>query len=443
MLMGINQNKQVFILTNFSTYLKSFSPIIVVGEQLKMFRNTDYQVTLIVADGWNPPEDTIFAKTETKFLSPVAYQDPPVVNDMFREDVDLVYSQLNDIIPDGATVITHDLIFLPDYTKHHLAARRLAEDKDSVRWIHWVHSATGPNTLIAEREMYGEVYKQLLESKFPNSIIAYPNAQDIPRVARNFNFEEFEIIEVPHSTDPTEGMHPIVQHLYADRKLGEVDILLIYPIRFDRGKKPEMHVRLVAACKSVGLSAHVVYCDFQSTGGDKVIYKNEVKELADQLGVRDDITFLSEFDDMCQLEVSHEIILDLFTLSNVFMLPSRSETYSLIAQEAMLKGNLCILNHDFPAFRQIYGKKALYRQFDGAEIAFDGFDGKTETHHTLLDGSDGIDNYFRDRFAIPLKGWLENDKVLAAKTWVRRYRNPDYVFRNYIEPLIMRNSDDG
>lgn len=429
-------SKEVYILTNFSTFLRSFSPIIVVGEQLKMFQNAGYDVTLIVSDGWDPPGDSIFGRTTTSFLSPVAYQDPPVINEMFNEDVELIFNQLDEVIPDGATVLTHDLIFLPDYTKHHLAARRLAQTKDKIRWINWVHSATGPNTLIQEREMYGEAYKQLLESKFPNSIIAYPNAQDIPRVARNFHYEEYEVIEVPHSTDPVEGMHPIVQRLYAERHLGDAEVLMIYPIRFDRGKKPEMHVRLVAALKEIGMTAHVVYCDFQSTGGDKVVYKNEVKELAETLGVIDDITFLSEFDDMCQLEVEHSLILDLFTLSNVFILPSRSETYSLIAQEAMLKGNLCILNHDFPAFRQIYGKKALYRQFDGAEIAFDGFDGKTDTAHT------DIDAYFRERLAIPIRGWIENDKLLSAKTWVRTQRNPDAVFRNYIEPLIMRDSDD-
>lgn len=429
-------NRQIFILTNFSGYLKSFSPIIVVGEQLKMFKRAGYSPVLIVSDGWEPPEDTIYADVETKFLSPVAYQDPPEINDMFKEDVDLIHRQLADIIPDGSVVITHDLIFLPDYTKHHLAARKLAEDTPKTRWIHWVHSATGPNTLIQEREMYGDAYKELLLSKFPNSIIAYPNAQDIARVARNFGYEEFEVIEVPHSTDPTEGLHPIVQRLYDDKHLGDCEVLMIYPIRFDRGKNPDMNIRIVAALAEAGMSSHLIFCDFQSTGGDKMTYKDECRQLAKRLGVEDRITFISEFDDSCVLEVSHDIILDLFTLSNIFSLPSRSETYSLIAQEAMLKGNLCILNYDFPAFRQIYGKKAIYRQFNGAEVALDGFDGKTDTSHS------DIDAYFRDRIAIPIKSWLQNDKVLAAKTWVRTRRNPDYIFRNFVEPLIMIEAED-
>lgn len=429
--------QNIYILTNFSGYLRSYSPIIVVMEQCKMLTRAGYNPVLIVSDSWSPPEDSIFTGIETHRLSNVAYQDPPIINEMFNEDVDLLYTQLQDIIPENSIVLTHDLIFLPDYVKHNIAARRLAEERQGISWIHWVHSATGPQTLIKEREMYGEKYKELLLSKFPHSMIAYPNAADIPRVARNFSYEEYEVVEIPHSTDPTEGLHPIVQRLYDDKKLGDAEVLMIYPIRFDRGKNPQMNVRIMGALKEIDISSHLVFCDFQSTGGDKITLKDECRQLAEELGVSDRVTFLSEFDDACILEVSHDIILDLFTLSNVFCLPSRSETYSLITQEAMLKGNLCILNQDFPAFHQIYGDKALYRQFDGAEVAFDRFDGKTDTNHT------DIKEYFRQRIAIPIKGWLGHDRVLRGKTWVRTNRNPDYVFREYIEPLIQmaKNND--
>lgn len=427
---------KIYILTNFTGFLKSYSPIIVVGEQLKQLKRAGHEPVLLVCDSWDPPEGSIFKEVETKYLSQVAYQDPPVVNDLFQEDVNLVEAQLMDIIEDGSVVITHDLIFLPDYVKYNLAARRVAEAKPTVRWVHWVHSATGPNTLIEERSMYGDEYKKMLLSKFPNSVIAYPNAQDIPRVARNFSYEEFEVFEVPHSTDPTEGLHPLVQRLYDELHLGDKEVLTIYPIRFDRGKSPQMHIRIMAACKEVGLTSHVIFCNFQSTGGDKVVLMEECKRLAEQLGVADRVTFLSEFDDLAHLEVDHKIILDLFTLSNFFFLPSRSETYSLITQEAMLKGNFCFLNYDFPAFRQIYGRNALYRQFDGAEIAMDGFDGRIDTKHS------DIDAYFVERFAIPMKGWLENDQVLRAKTWVRTQRNPDAVFKNYVEPILMMGKSD-
>ena len=429
----MGDGKQIFILTNFSTYLKSYSPIIVVKSQLHMMQRAGYEPTLITAKGWEVPEDSIFNQVRTERLSAVAYQDPPVVNEEFERDVETLYQELKRIISPNSVVITHDLIFLPDYTKHHLAARKLAEEDPSIRWIHWIHSATSPHTLIAERDMYGPKYKELLNSKFPNSIIAFPNSYDIPRVAKNFSFEEDEVVEVPHATDPTEGMARIVQRLYDEKQLGEVDVLMVYPLRLDRGKNAEMNVRIIASCLEVGLSAHLIFCDFQSTGGDKVQYREELKALAGDLGAAEAVTFLSEFDAAAFMESDHQVVLDLFTLSNIFCLPSKSETYSLVAQEAMLRGNLCILNHDFAPMRQIYGKNALYRPFS-SNIGFDGYDGEIKTDYG------DIDDYFRG-IAINLRYWLENDKVLRAKSWVRTARNPDYIFKEFVEPLI-RGAED-
>jgi glycosyltransferase involved in cell wall biosynthesis len=242
------------------------------------------------------------------------------------------------------------------------------------------------------------------------------------------------VVEVPHSTDPTEGMHPLVQRLYDEKKLGNADILMVLPVRLDRGKNVEMNIRLIAGARQIGLIPHLVICDFQSTGGDKVTYRNELKRLAKELGCEDCVTFMSEFDDLASMEISHDIILDLFSLSNVFLLASKSETYSLITQEAMMRGNFCILNYDFPAFRQIYGKKAIYRGF-GANVDSNGLNGEITRNWS------DINQYFQD-LAKELKYWLENDKVIAAKTWVRTKRNPDYVFREFIEPLLLIGRDD-
>lgn len=424
-----SQKKQVYILTNFGDYLKSYSPIIVVQGQLEMLIKHGYQPTLITGSNWNPPEAGTFSNVHTeRILQP--FIDGTKADEAFELEVDKLYEALDKIIEDDSVVITHDLIFLPDYVKHNVACRRIAAERPGIRWLHWVHSATGPGTLIKERAMYGEKYEELLNSKFPNSILCYPNSEHIPRVAKNFAYEEYEVVEVPHPSNPVEGMQSIVQRLYDVKKLGEVDILSVYPARLDRGKAAHMHVYFMEACRAVGLSAHMVYCDFQSTGDDKVVYREDIKRLASELGVSDMITFLSEFDDSARMEVPHQVILDLFTLSNVFLLPSRSETYSLIAQEAMLKGNLCYLNYDFAPFRQIYGDNALYRQFDGAEVGFDGYDGKIDTTQS------DIKAFFRERLAITTKGWLSQDRVLRAKTWVRTKRNPDYIFKNFIEPLI-------
>lgn len=100
-----------------------------------------------------------------------------------------------------------------------------------------------------------------------------------------------------------------------------------------------------------------------------------------------------------------------------------------------MKGNLCILNQDFGPFRQIYGNNALYKQFDGANIAISGYNGEISTK------IDEVDEYYRS-MASNIKYYLENEKVIRAKTWVRTQRNPDAVFKNFVEPLLNKESDD-
>ena len=397
-----------------------------------MFTRAGYKPVLIVSEGWEPPEsDEAYFNVRTERMVPAhIYGEPKEFSEQDTQEIDQLEESINNLLPDDAIVITHDLIFLPDYVKHNVACRRIAEKRPSIQWIHWIHSATSPNLLIKERSMYGEKYGELLNSKFPNSIVAFPNSYDIPRVAKNFSYEEDEVFEVPHSTDPTEGMAPIVKRLYDDKELGEADVLMVYPLRLDRGKNAEMNVRVIAQCKEIGLDVRLIFCDFQSTGDDKIVYREDLKKLAKEQGVEHEVIFLSEFDEASEMESDHQVVLDLFTLSNFFMLPSKSETYSLVAQEAMMRGNFCILNHDFPPMRSIYGKHAIYRQFS-SNIGFDGFDGEIKTEYG------DIDEYMR-MIARNIKYYLENNKVVSGKTFVRKERNPDAVFASYLEPLLFR-----
>ncbi len=98
-----------------------------------------------------------------------------------------------------------------------------------------------------------------------------------------------------------------------------------------------------------------------------------------------------------------------------------------------MRGNFCILNHDFSPFRQIFGQNAIYKPFS-ANIGFDGYDGEITTNYA--DETEYFNNLAR-----AIKYWLQNDKVIRAKTWVRRERNHDAVFRNFMEPLLWRDNE--
>lgn len=426
--------KKVAILTNFNSYLKSYSPLIIVSEQIRMLKDAGYEPVVIVTESFEAPEGSIFNEAILERIPNVSVSLEAKQDASFEFDIDFLTTSLRGILKDIDVVITHDLIFLPDYVKHRIACLNIAEEMPNLRWLHWVHSATNPGDLINERKNFEDKYRELLGKKFPNSYLVYPNAYDVPRVARNFGYEEDEVKVVPHSTDfiSYNDIHPIVARLIREKNLLERDVIMVYPLRMDRGKQPHVLVDIANACNNNNLTSAVIYVDFHSTGGDKVEYREEIKSRATDLNV--DVTFMSEYDESLNTESDRKIVSDLFELSNFFVMPSMSETYSLVAQEAMMKGNFCVLNHDFAPMRSIYGDKAIYRQFSG-KIGFNGMNGEITT--TFSDEA----GYWYD-LSCYFRYVLQNNPIIKGRTWVRKERNPGAVFKNYIEPLIYGGSDE-
>jgi len=192
----------------------------------------------------------------------------------------------------------------------------------------------------------------------------------------------------------------------------------------------EYVIRTAAELKAIGRSVRVICCDFHSTGGDKVTYRKWLKKEAIAVGLNEiELTFTSEFDEAWHVSVSRSVVAHLMMISNVFVLSSRSETFSLIGQEAGLCGAFLVLNSDFPAFRDIFTNKAAFYLFSSNIDIMTGLDGSTETEYG------DVDDYFRC-IALRVAYELDNNVVLAQQTRIRKERNPDYIFKHYIEPLL-------
>ena len=142
-----------------------------------------------------------------------------------------------------------------------------------------------------------------------------------------------------------------------------------------------------------------------------------------------EVTFTSEFDQVWQTRVPRKTVSNLFAISNVFILPSRSETYSLVAQEAGLRGNLLVLNNDFPPFRDIYGPTALYHPFSSNIDKMTGMDGETTTKYTS-------ERDFSLEVGRMIKYHLENDFALKMRTKLRKERSVEGVAQNEFIPII-------
>ena len=423
--------KRIALLTNFTSYDKKYSLCNVAAEQIRMLKKNNYPVIVIVNEGFKAEDP--YTEDILRFIPNVRCYNEIKRDDTWEKDCDSLVIKLEDILKDVDTVLSHDLIYQPAYLKVNIAARKGAGKLPGIQWLHWIHSSTTPAMLHTSQD-----YLQLVKTRFPNSFVIYPNSFEIPRVGRNLGYEEDQIKVVHHATEPAEffEFHPITRKLVEDKNMYQADVIGCYPIRLDRGKQPEKAIKIFKAIKDIGRSIRLVICDFHSTGGDKVTYRNELKEMGIQIGLTSsELTFTSDISAECALGVPHTVVRDLMLISNLFIMPSRSETYSLITQEAALCGNLLMLNYDFPPMRSIYGAAPLYGKFSSNIDITSGFDGNTKTEY-----QPNFEAYAHD-LALRICYHLEHDRSLALRTMIRKQRNNQAIFKKQIEPLFYKSMD--
>lgn len=439
---------KVAILTSFSDFQKAYSLNIIVQTQIKQLLLADYEPTVIVHDTAEP--EGIYAHPSVKiaYIPNVACHNEVRKDDTFDEDVKALEDALYETLKDVDVVLSHDIIYQPACLKHNFASRKVAQRLPKLKWLHWIHSATSPDLVNQIQPVFGDEYLKLIQTPFPNSLYIYPESYTIPSVARNYNIEVDKVKHVPHATDICGylGMDKKLEQMIYEKDVLSADAIAVYPVRLDRGKQVEFVIKTMAMLKDFGLSVKVIIVDFHSTGGDKLTYRDNLKEIAIDYGLsHDELIWTSEQYEEWSHEVDQDIVRQLFSISNVFIMPSVSETYSLIAQEAMLCGNVVVLNQDFPPFRSIYGENPLYRKYSSAFAVLadlpEARSGNTWTG-TQYGASDlppearkNAERDYHRTTAGMIYARLKQPEI-AQRTWVRKERNLMKVFKNYLEFLF-------
>lgn len=436
-------SKKVAIFTSFSDNPQSYSLNRVVMDQLKMLLSYGYKPTVIVAEPFK--EEGIYAdkRVTIKRIPLVPVHNEVKKDETFEEDIEALAVVLKGALANIDVVITHDIIYQNAALKHNFAARRVADGLPGLRWLHWIHSATSPVTLANLRPYFSDQYLQIIQKPFPNSFYVFFNHYSIPRIAKNFNISEDIIRVIHHPSDLQDvfGLSQDVAGMVKEKKLYAADAICIYPIRLDRGKQVEYVIKTMAMLKDFNLSVKVIIVDFHSTGGDKLTYRDELKNIAIDYGLgEDELIWTSEYKELWSVEVPHEDVMSLMRLSNVFIMPSVSESYSLVTQEAGLNKCVVVLNQDFPPFRDIFGANAIFRKYSSNIDVMTGEDGFTKTKYGGDNVSDderpSLEKNYHKETAGMIFGQLRK-KPMALNIFLRKYRNLDYIFENELEPLFV------
>jgi len=427
--------KKVAVLLDFFAYDPAYSLCTVARNQILMLLRAGYSPRVLVDDHFPDPKEKP-EEAPYPWDSVELFRLPSIPRSNFVElpdDWQTHLDKMTDAMRKGLegieVVLTHDFIYQPSQLLYQWAGRRITEERgDTIHWCHTIHSATSPALINTTNE-----YLQNIKVRFPNSKIIFPNSFSRSRVASNFGYEERDVVFVPHAVDYCEffGFHEMTTRIVEEKNMLGADVIMCYPLRLDDGKQPEWLVRIGAGLKALGKSVRIIYAAFHSTGPEKIQVKNKVYKLARKLGLNEDeVTFTCDFDKSLEVRCPRQMVRDFMTLSNVFCLPSRSETYSLVAQEAGLAGNLLVLNYDFGVMYSLYGADAIYAKFGANWDAMTGMDGETKITY-----DPSPETYGRD-IAMKIVYELQHEKALAMKTKLRQTRNLDYVMKNYLEPLL-------
>lgn len=391
-----------------------------------------YKPVVIVGMNFQPVQDYADPAVDLRRIPDVPVSNNVEMDSTFDQDVTSLEKALSSALEDVDVVLTHDIIYQPACVKHLVAAKRIAERRPDLRWLHWIHSATSPYTLQNLRPLFVDEYANIISKKFPNSFYVFFNHYSIPRIANNFKIDDQDVKIVHHPTDIKKffKIEDESWDLIVKKDILSADVICTYPIRLDRGKQVEKVIKVISSLKHLGNSVRLIIGDFHSTGGDKVDYRDELKKIAKEWELTDDeIIWLSEQKADWNVEVPYEVISDFMRISNVLVMPSVSESYSLIAQEAGLSGVAAVMNRDFPPFRDIFGWAPHQAPFSSNINALTGLDGDTETK---------VDNEpdFYLGIARVLQYELKNDRTLVLKTMLRKERNMHNIFVNELEPLF-------
>lgn len=420
--------KKVGILTTFNDLKPSYSLATVVKNQLQVFKENGYETVLLVLPSFNDDENVPKGVEVRKvipqiILEPYAGMKKGLLKDKVENDVEAVFEALVKHCRDLDIIITHDWLLVDTYAPY--AAALHLTDKDRIlskkKWLHWIHSYPSNFTNVE--------YPWSEQFHIPkNHKLVYLNNHDSLAVAERYQATIDDVRVVHNPTDPRTHyrLHPLVEKMIKKYDLLDCDIMQVYPVSTPRmgadGKQLNRVIQVFSELKKNGKKVKLVVCNAHANAQKEKDLILEMLMYAGSVGLSQDEVIFTSLIDLPEWEhgVPHEVVRDLFLLSNLFVFPTLSENCPLILLEAAAAKNLLVLNDDFPPLREFFGKDALYFKFSSLRM-----------RTTYEDEG----KYFSDVAKIIIGELSKNRPLSAFNTWKQKF-NYDYIFKSQLEPIL-------
>jgi glycosyltransferase involved in cell wall biosynthesis len=417
--------KTIAILTNFKEFVPGYSLTGIVKDQAKMLSRYGHKVLLYVSKGYHgediPGDFEIVKKIPDAHL--IDYRKKSALTEEHAKIAEETGRVLAGEFEEGKVDIcfTHDFVFTGWNLPFGLGVQQASKRYQKVHWLHWIHSVPTAWFDWWKHADYG-----------PKHRLVFPNSLTRRQVADQFHCRAEDIRIIPHIKDLRTfwDFGEDTCTFIDDYPLTmQAQFVLVYPASSDRlrAKGVQDIIQVMAKIKERKKSIMIIIANQWATGTQPRQDIEQFKKAAKQLGLEygREFIFTSEWGKKYpqwnyENGLPQKMLRELFLCSNLFIFPTREESFGLVGPEAALCGVLPMFNKSLLCQFEVMGMTGLFADFGSYQNVF-----KPESP----------DNYYTG-LALILLERMRNNEALAAKTFVRRVYNYDALYKNIYEPIF-------
>ena len=417
---------KIAILTNFMEFNPGYSLTGIVKDQAIMFIKYGHEVHLYVNEQYhgiegekeiNHPQFQLCKKIPFAHLKDYSSKDQLLRDhtDTIERTSQLIVTEMQDY----DAILTHDFVFTGWNMPYALGIQKASSFISKPAWLHWIHSVPTVNSDWWNISDYGKKHK-----------LVFPNKTDARRVAEQFNGWDRDVVTIPHIKDLRtwfDFSKETVQFINDFPKVMQSQIVQIFPASVDRltAKRVKEVIVLFSRFKKRGKSVCLVIANQWATQRQQKEQVDKYLIEASSYGLEpmSEVIFTSEWrQPKYDQGIPKNMVRELFQCSNLFVFPTKEESFGLVVPEAALSGGcLLVLNKSLQQQIEISGGDAVYVDFG--------------SFHNNFEPVGGWGKYLDDVASIILNKMDDNESVLT-KTFARLTYNIDNLYWNFYEPII-------
>jgi len=417
---------KIAILTNFMEFTPGYSLTGIAKDQAWMLSRYGHEVHLFVNEKYNG--ESFPANVQLRKVIPFAhlkdYSSESQLSEEHKATVAKTAEVLKRELADFDIAFTHDFVFTGWFIPYGMGCRLAGQELPNLRWLHWIHSVPSGNRDLWDIPKYGPRHK-----------IVYPNVVDSLRVAEQFRGQKNDVRVIPHIKDLRSWFdfdEESLEFIDWAPAVMQADIVQVYPASVDRlsAKRVREVILLFSKIKQQGFSVCLVVACQWATGRQQKQDVDQYKKIASRNGLRvgEEVFFTSDFKWDKEKErgkydvgLPKHILRNLMHCMNLFIFPTREESFGLVLPEASLtSGCMCVVNKSLAMMLEITNYHSLAFDFGSFHTDFK---------------CDDEDRYMRD-VAHVIIGRMRQNESLMTKTFMRQRYNVDSVYRKYYEPIM-------